>query len=148
MTAMRSPSWTTSPSATASLVTLPGLSASTGISIFIDSRITRVSPSATVSPSAATTFHTLATISARTSLTPTPSSSLSVSPQPAGCQSRAQPADQRRVVVAAGKFGRFEQVRVKLQVGLQPADPEFRDGRPRPLEHLLPVAAMEAQLSQ
>ena len=47
MTAMTSPSWTTSPSETRSAVTVPALSASTGISIFIDSRITSVSPSAT-----------------------------------------------------------------------------------------------------
>jgi hypothetical protein len=69
MVAMRSPSWTTSPSATCILVITPGPSASTGISIFIDSRITRVSPSSTWSPSEATTFHTFATISARTSAT-------------------------------------------------------------------------------
>src|SRR5262249_49185232 len=69
MTAIRSPSWITSPSDTASLVRLPEPSATTGISIFIDSSITSVSPSAMVSPSTATTFHTLATISARISVT-------------------------------------------------------------------------------
>ena len=47
MVAMRSPSWTTSPSATCSLVRVPAPSARTGISIFIDSRMTRVSPSST-----------------------------------------------------------------------------------------------------
>jgi NAD(P)-dependent dehydrogenase (short-subunit alcohol dehydrogenase family) len=47
MTAIRSPSWTTSPSATCILVSTPGPSARTGISIFIDSKITRVSPSLT-----------------------------------------------------------------------------------------------------
>ena len=46
-TAIRSPSWTTSPSLTAIWATVPSDSASTGISIFIDSRITSVSPSAT-----------------------------------------------------------------------------------------------------
>src|SRR5262249_52519705 len=69
MTAIRSPSWTTSPSPTASFVSVPGASARTGISIFIDSRMTSVSPSATASPSDATTCHTFATISARTSVT-------------------------------------------------------------------------------
>ena len=39
----------------------------TGISIFIDSRITSSSPSATICPSSTTTFHTLAVISALTS---------------------------------------------------------------------------------
>src|SRR3954471_11362412 len=67
MTAIRSPSWTTSPSLTTSSARVPSVSATTGISIFIDSRITRVSPSATVSPCLATTFQTLATISARIS---------------------------------------------------------------------------------
>ena len=47
MTAIRSPSWMTSPSATCILVSTPGPSARTGISIFIDSKITRVSPSST-----------------------------------------------------------------------------------------------------
>jgi thiamine pyrophosphate-dependent acetolactate synthase large subunit-like protein len=47
ISAIRSPSWMTSPSATCILATTPGPSASTGISIFIDSRITRVSPSST-----------------------------------------------------------------------------------------------------
>ena len=65
--AMRSPSWTTSPSLTAISATTPADSASTGISIFIDSRITSVSPSSTLSPLAATTFQTFATISARIS---------------------------------------------------------------------------------
>src|SRR5206468_3114116 len=67
MTAIRSPSWTTSPSLTANCWRTPSDSARTGISIFIDSRMTRVSPSATSSPALATTFHTLATISARIS---------------------------------------------------------------------------------
>src|SRR5690606_11321719 len=66
-TAMRSPSCTTSPSFTAICTTVPPDSATTGISIFIDSRMTRVSPSSTVSPAALTTFQTFATISARIS---------------------------------------------------------------------------------
>src|SRR3954470_4577575 len=68
MMAMMSPSWTTSPSLTRSSETVPAASAITGISIFIDSRMTRVSPSSTLSPWETTTFHTLATISARTSV--------------------------------------------------------------------------------
>src|SRR5581483_6596095 len=63
---IRSPSCTTSPSLTL-MVTEPSDSATTGISIFIDSRMTRVSPSSTVSPLFTTTFHTFATISARIS---------------------------------------------------------------------------------
>ena len=38
---------------------MPSSSASTGISIFIDSRITTESPSATVSPTATSIFHTV-----------------------------------------------------------------------------------------
>src|SRR4051794_24190847 len=83
MTAMTSPSWTTSPSPTRSSVTVPASSAMTGISIFIDSRMTSVSPSATVSPWATTTFQTLATISARTSLaTCTPLTEIDAGIQP------------------------------------------------------------------
>src|SRR3954454_5548354 len=68
MTAITSPSWTTSPSFTRSSDTVPEPSATTGISIFMDSRITSVSPSSTASPCATTTFQTFATISARTSV--------------------------------------------------------------------------------
>src|SRR5688572_11685956 len=64
---MVSPSWTTPPSATLISVIFPATVASTGISIFIDSRMQIVSPSATVSPTAETIFQTFATISARTS---------------------------------------------------------------------------------
>src|SRR4051794_20642536 len=74
MTAIRSPSWTTSPSLTANSRSTPSLSATTGISIFIDSRITSVSPSSTASPVALTTFQTFATISARISSAMCPSS--------------------------------------------------------------------------
>ena len=80
MTAIRSPSWITSPSATASRVSFPPPSASTGISIFIDSRMTSVSPSSRSSPSAATTFQTFATISARISVTRSSSQVGSLSP--------------------------------------------------------------------
>ena len=45
-----SPSLTAWPSSTAISLTMPASSASTGISIFIDSRITTVSPSSTLSP--------------------------------------------------------------------------------------------------
>ena len=48
--AMRSPSWRTSPSTTCRSCTVPARSVSTGISIFIDSRITSVSPAATWRP--------------------------------------------------------------------------------------------------
>ena len=74
ISAISSSSWTTSPSATCSLVTVPLSSARMGISIFIDSRMTRVSPSSTWSPSETSTFHTFATISARTSATAVSSS--------------------------------------------------------------------------
>ena len=43
----RSPSWTTSPAATLTAVTVPAASAITGISIFIDSSSTTVSPTST-----------------------------------------------------------------------------------------------------
>src|SRR5439155_20163598 len=57
---------TTPPSTTLTAVTVPPCGATTGISIFMDSRMTIVSPSATSAPGATSTFHTLATISAST----------------------------------------------------------------------------------
>lgn len=47
----------------------PSMGASTGISIFMDSRIAMVSPSKTCWPTLPCTCHTLAAISARTSVT-------------------------------------------------------------------------------
>src|SRR5829696_1468106 len=67
MMAMRSPSCTTCSGSTWSSRTTPGISVTTGISIFIDSRMTISSPSATICPSSATTCHTFAAISARIS---------------------------------------------------------------------------------
>src|SRR5680860_1723612 len=67
ITAMASPSWTTPPSVTFNSEMVPEAVASTGISIFIDSRMQIVSPSPTSSPLVTTTFETLATISASTS---------------------------------------------------------------------------------
>src|SRR5947209_8733500 len=69
MTAIRSPSWTWSLGATLTSVTVPAVGDSTGISIFIDSRMATVSPSAMVWPGSTWTCHTLAVISARTSVT-------------------------------------------------------------------------------
>src|SRR2546430_3070893 len=67
MMAMRSPSCTTCSGSTWSSRTTPGVSVTTGISIFMDSRMTISSPSATICPSSATTCHTFAAISARIS---------------------------------------------------------------------------------
>src|SRR6185436_17303196 len=67
MSAMRSPSCTVCSGATCSSRTTPGISVTTGISIFIDSRMAISSPSATIWPSSTTTCHTLAAISARIS---------------------------------------------------------------------------------
>src|SRR5947207_7233582 len=67
MMAMRSPSCTTCSGSTWSSRTTPGISVTTGISIFMDSRMTISSPSATICPSSATTCHTFAAISARIS---------------------------------------------------------------------------------
>src|SRR5256885_3977879 len=72
MTAMMSPSLTWSFGATRTSVMVPATGASTGISIFIDSRIAIVSPTATVWPTVAGTCQTLAAISAGTSVTPLP----------------------------------------------------------------------------
>ena len=54
-----SPSLTAWPSSTLISFTTPGSSASTGISIFIDSRITTVSPSSTESPGDTSIFQTV-----------------------------------------------------------------------------------------
>src|SRR5882672_12016501 len=142
MVAIRSPSWTTSPSATCILVTTPGPSARTGISIFIDSRITRVSPSSTLSPSAATTFHTFATISARTSATGD-SSCRCLEPLPG-----TQLAHQGRIVVPADELRAGEQVRVEGQVRLWPGDAEGGHRLPRAVKGLRPVGAVDAELGQ
>src|SRR4051812_29238097 len=58
-TTRTSPSLTAWPSSQRISLTVPSSSASTGISIFIDSRITTVSPSATRSPTSHSIFHTV-----------------------------------------------------------------------------------------
>src|SRR4029450_9577630 len=67
MSAIRSPSCTTCSGSTWSSRTTPGTSVTTGISIFMDSRMTISSPSATICPSSATTCQTFAAISPRIS---------------------------------------------------------------------------------
>src|SRR5256886_13542909 len=62
------PSLTTSPSFTRTSLTVPARGAVTGISIFIDSRISSSSSSATCAPASVLTFHTLPTSSALTSV--------------------------------------------------------------------------------
>src|SRR5437016_1329885 len=69
---MTSPSFTWSSGETRSSAKVPATGASTGISIFIDSRIAIVSPTATAWPTSAGTCHTLAAISATTSTTRAP----------------------------------------------------------------------------
>src|SRR5205085_5967254 len=68
ITARTWPSLTTSCSLTRISLTVPATGATTGISIFMDSRITRMSSSSTVSPGLASTFQTLPTSSALTSV--------------------------------------------------------------------------------
>src|SRR5262249_24079500 len=67
-TATTSPSCTLSSGATRSSATVPARGAVTGISIFMDSRMTSSSPSATRAPTLVRTCQTLAVISARTSV--------------------------------------------------------------------------------
>src|SRR5438876_8319376 len=62
------PSLTTSPSFTRTSLTVPARGAVTGISIFIDSRISSSSSSATCAPGSVFTFQTLPTSSALTSV--------------------------------------------------------------------------------
>ena len=66
ITTSGSPSFTTSPARDHDLDHRPATSASTGISIFIDSKITTASSAATVCPSSTSTFSTAATSSATT----------------------------------------------------------------------------------
>src|SRR6266702_6547269 len=160
MTAIRSPSWTRSPSPTCSPVSVPETPASTGISIFMDSRMTRVSPSATWSPSEATTFQTFATISARTSDTHGSSRSSRQADYPGKRSGRttirlhcaprsgAQPRNHGRVVVAARELLTGEQVGVEGQVRPRPHDMERRHRFPRPRQGLLPVSAVHTQLGE
>src|SRR5919107_2651852 len=69
-----SPSLTAWPSSQRISRTTPSSSASTGISIFIDSRITTVSPSATVSPTSTSILHTVPVMCASTLATLAPRS--------------------------------------------------------------------------
>src|SRR5215467_13785635 len=159
MTAMRSPSWTTSPSATCRWVSVPEPSASTGISIFIDSRMTRVSPSETSAPSAATTFHTFATISARTSATRGSFPLSGRPPQPPvgpappativlAARSGPQLGDDGRVVVPASELLAGQEVSVERQVCAQTGDLEHGHRVPRPGQRLRPVRPVRAQLGE
>src|SRR5215470_4777021 len=155
MVAMRSPSWTTSPSPTCSLARVPASSARTGISIFIDSRMTRVSPSSTWSPSVATTFQTFATISARTSAThrSSPGPGTALGPDAAAIivlppGSGAQPCHDGRVVVAADERLAREQVGVERQVRLRAGEPECRHRLARQSERLVPGLPVHAQLGE
>src|SRR5262249_9156302 len=168
ITAIRSPSWTTSPSPTASREIVPASSASTGISIFIDSSITSVSPSATLSPSAATTFQTFATISARISVTRTSLVLGRSSPPPADgrghCQQRCthcgcapsfphsplgtKPADYRCVVIARGELRAVQQLGMEGQVGLRPGHDEVGDGRPGPGQSLRAIIPVHHELGK
>jgi hypothetical protein len=66
ITTKGSPSFTTSPAVTTISDTEPATSASTGISIFIDSKITTGSSADTVCPTSTSTFITAATSSATT----------------------------------------------------------------------------------
>jgi hypothetical protein len=66
ITTKGSPSLTTSPAETTISETDPATSASTGISIFIDSKITTGSSAATFWPTSTSTFITAATSSATT----------------------------------------------------------------------------------
>src|ERR1017187_27519 len=134
--AMRSPSWTTSPSATASVVTVPWPSTRTGISIFIDSRMTRVAPSSTCSPSAATTFQTFATISARISATRH------------SFRSGPQPGHHGRVIGTAAEFAAVEQFGMEQQVRLEAGDAERRYRVPRAAECLRAAGPVHAQLRE
>src|SRR5690606_23425699 len=68
-----SPSETASPSWQRTSFTTPASSASTGISIFIDSRTTTVSPSSTASPTSTSTLQTVPVMWASTSATVTSS---------------------------------------------------------------------------
>ena len=67
-----SPSLTAWPSSQRISLTVPASSASTGISIFIDSRITTVSPSSISSPTSHSIFHTVPVMWASTSATRPP----------------------------------------------------------------------------
>src|SRR5262249_45176023 len=64
----RSPSWTVSPAVTRRSCTVPAAGASTGTSIFIDSRRSSSSSSATIAPACTNTSTIIPTIGARTSV--------------------------------------------------------------------------------
>src|SRR5215469_1979564 len=156
MTAISSSSWTTSPSATCSLATTPAVSARTGISIFIDSRITTVSPSCTWSPSDTSTRHTFATISARISAT---AGSFFPGQDRAARRNvmveRTRPgsplahaAHQCGVVVSADERRVVQEFRVERQVGLRAFDAERGNRGTGPVQGLFAGCAMYAELGE
>jgi len=67
MVATKAPSMTCPPSSTWMALTVPATGASTGISIFMDSKIISSCPAATTWPTSTRICHTLAVISASTS---------------------------------------------------------------------------------
>src|SRR5438067_925032 len=89
ITARTWPSRTTSFSLTRISLTVPATGATTGISIFIDSRMISTSSSATWSPGLASTFQTLPTSSAFTSVTRS-------APAAGGPRRRSPPHDPAR----------------------------------------------------
>src|SRR5512144_688813 len=156
---MTSPSCTRSPSATCSSRTLPEDYATTGHSIFINSRMTRVSPSATASPWLTTTFHTLAAISARTSsatavlpdrLADSDPGRIQPCSVPARCSAppTAHPLDEAGVVVPGHELLVVEQLCEEGEVRLRPLDAERRDRGAGPVERGVPVRSPGAQLGE
>src|SRR6478735_783890 len=127
---MRSPAWMTSPTETLTSVMVPATSASTGISIFMDSSSTRVSPAPIWSPFCTTTSSTLATISARTSsaiFTPLTSLWLAAVP-PTGLYRTTTGKD------ASNTTREKQSVRHEI-LGLKySSDPEVHHGQARPQE--------------
>ena len=81
---------------------MPAIGATTGISIFIDSRMTSSSPTSTFWPTSTRTFHTFAVISARTSAT---SGTLQVVSVPAEREGTTWSSHGRRVVITGASRG-------------------------------------------
>src|SRR5439155_11968450 len=101
-----SPSLTAWPSSQRISATVPESSASTGISIFIDSRIATVSPSSTESPTAHSIFHTVPVIWASMSITPTSKLRSPLAPADNSPRGRRPMASHTLVIVTARNEGK------------------------------------------
>jgi hypothetical protein len=113
-----SPSDTAWPSSQAISLTVPSSSASTGISIFIDSRMTSVSPSAISWPTSHSIFHTVPVMWASTSGKSSSSRGLSTETAGGAAPYRSVAAELGVIVTARNEADRLGETLAALRSGL------------------------------